>query len=72
MIKGPEDSSGSAGSAEAPRRPLKQEQEPASSEITEVSPGVLRLQIPIFFTGLGHVNCYALLDDRGATVVDAG
>ncbi|HKH88993.1 MAG TPA: MBL fold metallo-hydrolase, partial [Acidimicrobiales bacterium] len=56
----------------AGRRPLKQEQQPASSEITEVGPGVLRLQIPIFFTGLGHVNCYALLDGKGATVVDAG
>ncbi len=58
--------------ADSPRRPLKQEQQPASSEITEVGPGVLRLQIPIFFTGLGHVNSYVLLDDRGAAVVDAG
>jgi glyoxylase-like metal-dependent hydrolase (beta-lactamase superfamily II) len=55
-----------------PHRPLKQEQQPASDEVTEVGPGVLRLQIPILFTGLGHVNCYALLDDRGATLVDAG
>lgn len=54
------------------RRPLKQEQQPASTEVTEVGPSVLRMQIPIFFTGLGHVNCYALLDDRGATIVDAG
>jgi glyoxylase-like metal-dependent hydrolase (beta-lactamase superfamily II) len=54
------------------RRPLKQEQQPASTEVIEVGPAVLRLQIPIFFTGLGHVNCYALLDDRGATIVDAG
>ncbi len=55
----------------APRKP-KQEQEAASAEITEVAPGVLRLQIPINFTGLGHVNSYALIDDRGATIVDAG
>jgi glyoxylase-like metal-dependent hydrolase (beta-lactamase superfamily II) len=66
------------GAAEPPRtpltrpRPLKQEQEPASTEITEVGPGVLRMQVPIFFTGLGHVNCYALTDHRGAAVVDAG
>jgi len=53
-------------------RPTKQEQQPASTEITEVGPGVLRMQVPIFFTGLGHVNCYALLDERGAAVVDAG
>jgi glyoxylase-like metal-dependent hydrolase (beta-lactamase superfamily II) len=30
------------------------------------------MQIPIFFPGLGHVNCYALLDEGGAAVVDAG
>jgi glyoxylase-like metal-dependent hydrolase (beta-lactamase superfamily II) len=62
----------SGAGGESPPRPLKQEQEPASLEITEVGPGVLRLQVPIFFSGLGHVNCYALLDERGATVVDAG
>ncbi len=50
----------------------KQEQEPASEEITEVAPGVLRLQLPIAFTGLGHVNCYALEDERGFAVVDPG
>ncbi len=53
-------------------RPRREEQEPASEEVTEVAPGVLRLQIPIDFTGLGHVNSYALLDDRGAAVVDVG
>lgn len=53
-------------------RPRKQEQEQASEEITELSPGVLRLQIPINFTGLGHVNSYAIIDSRGATVIDAG
>ncbi|MET0577766.1 MAG: MBL fold metallo-hydrolase [Ilumatobacteraceae bacterium] len=52
--------------------PSKQEQEPASEEITEVAPGVVRMQLPIAFTGLGHVNCYALEDDRGFAVVDPG
>jgi glyoxylase-like metal-dependent hydrolase (beta-lactamase superfamily II) len=51
---------------------MKQEQEPAREEITEVAPGVLRMQLPIAFTGLGHVNCYALEDDRGFAVVDPG
>ena len=31
----------------------KQEQEEASDEITEVAPGILRLQLPIDFVGLG-------------------
>lgn len=50
----------------------RQEQEPARPEVVEVAPGVLRLQLPINFTGLGHVNSYALLDDGRATIVDAG
>ncbi len=58
--------------APAPPRKLKQEQEDASPEIIEVSPGILRLQLPIDFTGLGHVNTYALEDDRGFTLVDPG
>lgn len=53
-------------------RPLKQEQEPASNEVTEVAPGVLRLQLPIQMPGLGHVNTYALVDKRGAALVDPG
>lgn len=53
-------------------RPLKQEQEPASDEVTEVAPGVLRLQLPIQMPGLGHVNTYALIDERGAALVDPG
>jgi glyoxylase-like metal-dependent hydrolase (beta-lactamase superfamily II) len=55
----------------APVRP-REEQEPASPEVAEVAPGILRLQLPIDFTGLGHVNSYALLDRGRATVVDAG
>jgi glyoxylase-like metal-dependent hydrolase (beta-lactamase superfamily II) len=53
-------------------RPPKQEQEPASEEVTEVAPGVLRMQLPIWMPGLGHVNRYALEDDRGLAVVDPG
>ena len=36
------------------------------------APGILRLQLPIQMPGLGHVNCYALEDERGWTVVDPG
>ncbi|UCE84567.1 MAG: MBL fold metallo-hydrolase [Deltaproteobacteria bacterium] len=50
----------------------RQEQEPARSGVTEVAPSVLRMQLPIRMPGLGHVNCYAILDDRGAAVVDPG
>lgn len=50
----------------------KQEQEPAREEVTEVAPNVLRMQLPIRMPGLGHVNCYALIDERGAAVVDPG
>lgn len=57
--------------ASAPRI-RKQEQEPASTEITEVAPGILRLQLPTDFTGLGHVNTYAIEDSRGFTLVDPG
>jgi len=55
-----------------PVRPPRQEQEPASDQVTEVGPGVLRLQLPIAMPGLGHVNCYALEDARGVAVVDPG
>src|SRR5438132_6813677 len=50
----------------------KQEQEPATDEVTEIGPGVVRFQLPIQMPGLGHVNTYALIDDRGAAVVDPG
>jgi glyoxylase-like metal-dependent hydrolase (beta-lactamase superfamily II) len=53
-------------------RPRKQEQESARDEVSEVAPGVLRMELPIRMPGLGHVNCYALLDERGATLVDPG
>jgi len=50
----------------------RQEQETANPEVTEVAPNVLRMQLPIRMPGLGHVNMYALLDDKGAAVVDPG
>ena len=50
----------------------KQEQEPASEEVVEVAPGILRMQLPVALPGLGHVNTYALCDDRGVAVVDPG
>ncbi|MEX2659630.1 MAG: MBL fold metallo-hydrolase [Acidimicrobiales bacterium] len=53
-------------------RPKKQEQELASEVVTEVAPNVLRMMLPIDFTGLGHVNMYGLLDERGIAVVDPG
>jgi glyoxylase-like metal-dependent hydrolase (beta-lactamase superfamily II) len=53
-------------------KPTKQEQEPAAADVTEVAPGVLRLQLPVDLPGLGHVNCYALEDERGIALVDPG
>jgi glyoxylase-like metal-dependent hydrolase (beta-lactamase superfamily II) len=53
-------------------RPLKQEQQPASEEVTEVAPNVLRIQLPIQMPGLGHVNCYTFVDDRGIALMDPG
>jgi glyoxylase-like metal-dependent hydrolase (beta-lactamase superfamily II) len=50
----------------------KQEQEPATDAIDDLGCGVLRAQLPINFTGLGHVNMYVLLDRTGAAVVDPG
>jgi glyoxylase-like metal-dependent hydrolase (beta-lactamase superfamily II) len=55
-----------------PTRPVRQEQQPADPTITEVAPGILRLQLPIEMPGLGHVNCYALEDSRGIALVDPG
>ena len=50
----------------------KQEQEEARPEVTEIATDVLRMELPISMPGLRHVNCYALLDDEGAAVVDPG
>ena len=56
----------------APTRPRREEAIPATDEITEAAPGILRLQLPIRMPGLGHVNCYAMEDERGWTVIDPG
>jgi glyoxylase-like metal-dependent hydrolase (beta-lactamase superfamily II) len=56
----------------ATARPPRQEQRRADNEITEVGPGVLRLQLPVDMPGLGHVNCYAIEDSRGFALVDPG
>jgi glyoxylase-like metal-dependent hydrolase (beta-lactamase superfamily II) len=52
--------------------PRKQEQERARSEVREVAPGVLRMELPIRLPGLGHVNMYAIVGPEGAAVVDPG
>ncbi len=52
--------------------PKKSEQMPAEDTIVEVAPNILRLQLPANFTGLGHVNMYTMIDDRGIAVVDPG
>ena len=50
----------------------RQERQPASEEVTEVAPGVVRIQLPIALPGLGHVNCYAFEDADGLALVDVG
>ena len=50
----------------------REEQEPAGDEILELAPNLYRLQLPISMPGLGHVNCYALEDERGIALVDPG
>ena len=67
-----EPASGVDGAEEGDHRPPKQEQEAASTDVTEVAPGVVRTQLPISLPGLGHVNCYVLEDERGVAVVDPG
>ena len=56
----------------SPAKPIKTEQLPASEDVVEVAPGVIRMQLPIWMPGLGHVNMYGLIDDRGIAVVDPG
>ena len=53
-------------------KPRRQEQESAREDVTEVAKDVLRMELPISMPGLGHVNCYALLDADGAALVDPG
>ncbi len=54
------------------KKPKRQEQESAREEVTEVAKDVLRMELPISMPGLGHVNCYALIDSEGAALVDPG
>ncbi|MCB0993188.1 MAG: MBL fold metallo-hydrolase [Acidimicrobiales bacterium] len=63
--------SGHGDPADMPK-PLREERRAPIEEITELAPGVRRLQLPINFTGLGHVNCYILDDDKGAALIDPG
>ena len=49
----------------SPRARLARSKKQASEEVTEVAPGVLRMQLPIWMPGLGHVNMYGLVDDNG-------
>ena len=51
---------------------VRQEKLPPRDTVDEVAPGVLRMQLTIAFPGLGHVNCYAIEDDRGIALVDPG
>ncbi len=55
-----------------PSRPVKSENLPASDEVVEIAPGVLRLMLPVAMPGLGHVNCYAIPDERGIALIDPG
>ncbi len=57
---------------DATPKPVREERRPARDEVEEVVPGVLRMQLPIALPGLGHVNCYALEDKRGITLIDPG
>lgn len=50
----------------------KQEKRSAETRVREVGPGVMRVQLPIRFTGLGHVNMYVIPDEKGCAVVDPG
>ena len=48
----------------------REEQEDAREQVSEVAPGVARMELPIRMPGLGHVNCFVLIDEEGAAVVD--
>ncbi len=53
-------------------KPQKSERRTPSGEAEEVAPGILRIMLPIELPGLGHVNCYALEDERGIALIDPG
>lgn len=52
--------------------PVREERRPPESEVKEVAPGVLRIQLPMNMPGLGHVNCYVIEDRNGVALVDPG
>jgi glyoxylase-like metal-dependent hydrolase (beta-lactamase superfamily II) len=54
------------------QRPVREERQPAREQVDEVAPDILRIQLPISFPGLGHVNCYVMEDARGFALVDPG
>ncbi|MFV0316950.1 MAG: MBL fold metallo-hydrolase [Microthrixaceae bacterium] len=73
MTQAHEHTDGSAQGTPSPQPgAVRQERLEAREEVDEVSPGILRIQIPIMMPGLGHVNCYVLEDERGATIIDPG
>lgn len=51
---------------------VREERRPPESQVTEVAPGVLRIQLPMNMPGLGHVNCYAIEDREGVALIDPG
>src|SRR5688572_5510597 len=51
---------------------VRQERRPPEREVSEVAPGVLRIQLPMDMPGLGHVNCYAIEDREGVALIDPG
>ncbi|MEM9612652.1 MAG: MBL fold metallo-hydrolase [Actinomycetota bacterium] len=51
---------------------VREERRPPEDEVTEVAPGVLRIQLPMQLPGLGHVNCYAIEDREGVALIDPG
>lgn len=55
-----------------PIKPEKSERRTPDDRTEEVAPGILRIMLPIALPGLGHVNCYALEDDRGIALIDPG
>jgi glyoxylase-like metal-dependent hydrolase (beta-lactamase superfamily II) len=45
---------------------------PASGQALSVAPGVVWLRMPLPFTGLNHINVWALEDSAGWTLADTG
>src|SRR6476659_436762 len=51
---------------------MREERRPPEEQVVEVSPGVLRIQLPMNMPGLGHVNCYVVEDRQGFALIDPG